>query len=336
MRMYFESDGAAGFRAKVCAFALGLAALIGAAPAEAALQWWQIPAPGAVSAVAVGPNDIPFVIVDGTVYYLSRNHGPCVGIYCPDKWISLPGIDATALFIDMAGQPYALKRTTGEVFVANTANPSRTAIWKPGGPWTLAYYWWGCVKSFAVSGFISSRPQAFLTSGGGLLSSWDQPIWATDCGSDDDTTLWVLPRTRAGGSPGWRQLVASEPAVSQKVAVFTRYAPAGPRQEVVFLDSVDRLGRIWVYDQDDDELVSRKNPTPRSGPTQKPAIGTAITDHFARFRRLDKNAGWVFQWDDATGKSARRSFTPSTRRAISSTPMRRGTSRGRRVGLSRV
>ena len=63
------------------------------------------------------------------------------------------------------------------------------------------------------------------------------------------------------------------------------------------MDSQSTGGLTWIYDQGHDKVVNIANPPDRvtSNPT---TIGTAITDHYARFRSPSYALGWVYRWDD--------------------------------------
>jgi len=278
--------------------------------ADAKMIWSEVATPAPVTALAVGPNDVPFISTNGPVFYLGYNQGTCSGTprLCQDKWISVPGVSAEQLFVTMDGEPYALD-PSGRVNAAvqpNNANPA-TDIWVPGTSWILGYDWGsGCANAFAVSGYIATRPEAFRTPQA-YLSPWDETYWAVGCGAGDDSPLWLqsLQYNPIGGiqTQGWQPLATRQNATSNRIAIFTRNEPIGPVQDVWFQDSLASGGGTWLYDQAHDKVINVPNPPLRTSTKPIPPLtrGSAITDHYARFRSASTNVGWVYRWDDNAG-----------------------------------
>jgi hypothetical protein len=106
---------------------------------------------------------------------------------------------------------------------------------------------------------------------------------------------------------GWTRIARAQHATSQKVAVFTHREPVGEIQQTWFLDSEASGGLTWIYDPNYDQVVNVANPPDPSSFSWTPplTVGTAITDHYARFRSpssfgVFRGGAWVYQWDDDT------------------------------------
>jgi hypothetical protein len=299
------------FLRSVVSGALALTMALLAAPASAKLTWVPLAAPGAVTSVGVASNDVPFVsTTDGKVWYLGRGKGACTGKpkICADKWIEIPGINTTLITVTTEGQPLAIDADSGRVIDGRSAKKAKaTDTWVP-ARWEQAMAWQpGCVTSVVETGAISGGPLAFETPPYPSYV-WDKDLYAVGCSSDNDTSIWIMRRWNEPFNGGvkslpWRQLAAKQGAASQKVALFTTFQPAGPNEEVWFLDSYESGGRLWMYDKAKDVLVEqRRPPTPSTKPNPPPVRGTAITDHHARFTFGNSPTGKIYRWNDDTTK----------------------------------
>lgn len=286
---------------------LALASTVFPQPASAAgpkWEWVEVPTPGtslSVWSVAVAPNNVPFVQTDdGVVWYLKRGT-----LQTPkDKWIRLDGVAAKSLTADLDGTIWALD-ASGVAWQPNgVADPNFRPM--PGYGWKAARGWGsGCAKAMATSGVGPDLTEAFLTP---PSKNWDRYTWATGCDGGNDSSLWVTRRTMdSGGSfstSGWKNIASGQGATSAKVAVFTHYGLLGAVQKVWFQDSEASGGATWTYDEERDKIVNVPNPATRDStkPTPSRARGTAITDHYARFKSASasSNRGWVYRWDDET------------------------------------
>lgn len=300
------------------AFALTMALL--PAPASAKLTWVSEATPGAVTSVGVAPNDIPFIsTTDGKVWYLARGKGACPPWrpvlpwnrdsgskeprICLDKWIEIPGINTQRVIVTTDGMPMAIDAASGKVFDALGKNTT-AANWVP-EVWQQVKAWRpGCVTSVVSTGVKWGGPLAFLTP---LHKSddWERDLYAVGCSSENDTSLWVLRRWVENGvtkSAPWRQLAVRQGATSQKVALFTTFPPAGPNEEVWFLDSYESGGGVWMYDKAKDVVVEKPRPSRSTKPNPPRVRGTTITDHHARFTVGDSPKGYIYRWNDDTSR----------------------------------
>jgi hypothetical protein len=272
-------------------------------PAAAVPKWaWQqVPTPGwDVHAVAVAPNDVPFIQApNGTVWYLKVGN-----LQTPDKWILLDGVASRSLAADLDGTIWALDHDGVALQPTGVENPNFRPM--PGYGWAAAKGWGsGCAKAMATSGVGPDLTEAFVTP---ASRSWDRYDWVIGCDDGDDSSLWVIRRTMDSGgafhSSGWQNIASGQGATSAKVAVFTHYGPIGAVQDVWFQDSLASGGLTWIYDQNHDKVVNVPNPVTRDSvkPSPPRTKGTAITDHYARFKSSNpkSNRGWLYRWDDDT------------------------------------
>jgi hypothetical protein len=293
------------------ALALATICVLGPSTAHATPTWnlWDEPVPpGPVTSVSVGPSDIPFIVADGRVYYLGIGKGACLPgrvRVCANKWIEVPGISASQVFVSEAGQPYALEASTGRVMTANGAKAA-PAIWVPGTSWSLISRTFGtaCLSAFAISGFNTNLGQAFYTAPADFTDSYSTPVWGLGCDSGDDKSIWSLPLAVNNGvffQPGWHQVASGQGAATGKVAVFSTNSSVGVVTEIWFQDSTATGGLTWIYNEVRDRVVSVPNPfvLGSAKPVPPRAVGTAITDHYARFMQAGRAKGWIFKWDDA-------------------------------------
>lgn len=283
---------------------LALAATVFPQLAAAAPRWeWiEYPTPnnGDVHSLAVAPNNVPFVQArNGTVWYLQRGN-----LQTPDKWIPLERVKSRSLAADLDGTIWALDSAGVAWQPTGIEDPNFRPM--PGWGWKAARGWGsGCAKAMAASGVGPDLTEQFLTP---ASRSWDRYDWVIGCDGDKDSSLWVIQRRIDSGgkfySSGWKNIASAQGATSSKVAVFTHYSPVGAVQKVWFLDSVASGGATWTYDEARDKVVNVPNPYTRDStkPTPPRTRGTAITDHYARFKSSNPNSnrGWLYRWDDDT------------------------------------
>jgi len=287
---------------------VSLMALVGAltfhAKAQATPTWTEVPAPGNVVAVAVGPADVPYVVTSGSsggLWYLGYGQGECSSgalRICADKWIPVASFDPIQLSTNAGGFLYVADGIQRLVSANGVADPN----WRPNGDWTVLSGG-RCITAAAVTGELTGnvafRPQTPVTN-------WSGALWTIGCGPPEhDYPISVLHRWADSAGvhdTGWQPVAQRQHATSTHVAIFSRVETTGTFQDVWFLDSLGSGGLTWIYDSSRDRVVNVPNPPdPASTQAVPPLlVGTSITDHYERFQPHGSTTpGSIYRWDDA-------------------------------------
>lgn len=272
------------------------------AKAQATPVWTEVPAPGNVVNLAVGANDVPFVVTTGSnggLWYLGYGQGACAGTppLCADKWIRVDAFDPVQLSMNLGGFPYSVDGIQRLASANGVADPN----WRPNGDWTVLSGG-RCVTAAAVTGELTGNV-AFLPPT--PITNWSGALWTIGCGPPDgDAPISVLQRWGdAAGvhDSGWQSVARRQHATSAHVAVFSRNLTTGTFQDVWFLDSLGSGGLTWIYDPSHDRVVNVPNPPDPSSTQAVPPllVGTSITDHYERFQPHGLSQGFIYRWDDA-------------------------------------
>lgn len=295
-------------RTGICGLSLAVLSMTLGGPAAAARwQWTEHSTPDVIAAVAVAPNDVPFVQGrSGRVWFLQ----PPAHLGDAETWVSLPGITSYSLTADIDGTMWALNSSGIPSQPTGNEDPNFHPV--SGMGWRAAALWGSaCASSMTTTGVGPDLTEAFLTP---LANNWDRYDWIVRCptnatfptGTPTDSSIWVLHRWRTSGvisSSDWMRVAGGQHATTAHLATFLNYGPAGAVQDVWLLDSEASGGLTWVYNKGQDRVINVPNPfTPSAPGSTKPTfqtVGTALTDHYGRFRDPNSLTGWVYRWDDA-------------------------------------
>ncbi len=288
-----------------------------AAPAQAepaTAQAWPVPETGYVwhkvstgcaSAIAVGPNNIPWILGCGDpskpreVYYLTYTGS---GLVHTPMWQSA-GLSGLTIAVDLNGFPYVTD-TNGQLWsITDHSTLPGSFQWLQFTP--------GCVRSFAISA-TSTSPETELLNPGlfpipGQSGHYLQPsVWGIGCNAPlafppadgwmyidkfDWNTNWLNGVPETALPDVWARVGAWAGNQASQLAMFTNVYGPGPEDFTQNPWAIDASGYTYylnsAYNQG--PAFADSGGEPHFLPGRLPA--TSITDHFIQADRL-----FTFYW----------------------------------------
>jgi hypothetical protein len=259
-----------------------------------------LPGPGCAQKIAVGPNNVPWIIgCDQSPYPPNQpirflDCAPCDNCLFPTSctWQDAQG-DAVDVMGGVNGSPVAITSNGHAWQIDIDANSPNTDV--PAIP----YQWYdltannagcghplgGCVTQMFTSYTTTPQQELWMTP---VLDSppsscvWKQ--WALGCGGGPDHAIYEFDG--ADGAVSWSRVDPQQNAAATHLALFGNGTAAN---QVPWVSN--SLGAIYGYDSFLSQFVAEPNP----------GLALSLTDHFVLTRRSARDADQnVFQWSDST------------------------------------
>ena len=295
--------------------ALGAAALVGAATAgktahaqTAQFEWVPLSVPGCASAIAVGPNNVPWILGCGTaaqggaspsgpqgIFYLqnlSCGSETCLGPP-PQQWTSI-GQSGVALAVNLNGLPFATD--TSGVIHSFAWSPTAGNDSYPNSSWEWLAFGRGAVSAIAIGMNVINPPYSTVnqnfelfwpsTPAEGYVGGYvdHEAYYGIGCGSNcgsplySDHSIWTQTLSENPGiyAPGWGEMSGGAIALS----IFTDPTTGAQLQNQT----------LWALNAEDQIYVQNGSGWAES--FLPGSVGVkSLTDHFA----LGTN-GTVYYW----------------------------------------
>ncbi len=279
--------------AKAFAIAIvGLGATLTPRPANATLQWVKAFAGGCATAIAVAPNNVPWILgcgntADREIFYMGESCNPI----CLPTWVDdqLSANDITTEY-------------TGEVFATTSGGAVYATGWQ-GNPLTPIIGKWGEISPNNVTGFFGpvsnpggcisalavtsdfEKTETFVT---GTVPDSDpdqgEYFYGLGCSSNPDNSIYVYGPEN--GLMSWQQVDPAHGSAAAQLVMFNQSSTTSTLSQSLWV--LNSLGSVFRYNGSTFDAIS----TPGTGVY-------SITDHFIAY-----NSGPVFQevaqWNDST------------------------------------
>jgi len=284
----------------VAAVAVLVGVVAEARPANAKPVWMPLGA-GCANAIAVGPNNVPWVLGCGSgatdVFYLTGGPSPppylptppnCAAgsLYCPPEWVGA-GFSGVTIAVDLNGDPVATN-ASGEVYqsLILCEGSSCTPTWYEAATGAVSSVVVGAQAGPDLQNLEGFEPVPPNWSAG-WNGIWVQSLWGVGCGSNCGKPLAVNSSLFTGAttffpfidSPGeifsgWTNMGYG--GAGTQLALFTD--PSGSQNPWV----ANMEGEVYSWDGEGwyAQLLPGQTAEQSSGEDSSTAV-TSLTDHFA-------------------------------------------------------
>jgi hypothetical protein len=256
-------------------------------------QWMGLPIGGAATSIAVGPNNILWVVgTDGNVYYLTPTSSCGPGVVCQPTyvWTEMGGLNGTAaqISVSLNGSAYVLD-TGGNIYALVSDCNSGTT--EPGSSFAIMNTT-QTLSSIAVTSITGppagQLPEEFVTQ---CDFQWEQPyfkipvVWGIGPhwpGYEGYVYENTVPFGYYFPDPLTPMQVAPGPAAPAGLTITLFNNPGPPATQTAWITTSNQV--LWTWNNAQDAFV------------QAPGFGSILTDHFVL-----GTDGNVYEWSDAIG-----------------------------------
>jgi len=274
-------------------------ALVWSGAAHAAGEWVPLGA-GCASAIAVGPNNVPWIIGcepnsgayipehqrgPDSVYYLTWTEGSLIQT---PRWVDANFHNAMWLAVNANGIPFVTD-TNGTLYstlqTVSNGDVVPAGTWGEYGPGVGALAAGLETNPFGRAGELFYPDQT-------RVSASPNHFWGIGCSGNcgmrhfDDDSIWTAEATITGGGVSMGAWSRMNGGVAQQPAVFTDLGTAG--------DGSDTYQNPWILTAEEEVWYWNGNGTWTNAKPPEPIM--AITDH-----NVLGVSGQVYAWTDGNG-----------------------------------